>query len=66
MVRTQTGTIQRNSDAPTPFDPLPFIESAEIVIYRVVRICVQVVVGVRDLTVKGVDLKVLGERPSGR
>jgi hypothetical protein len=61
-----TGTIHGNSSAPTSFDPLPLFESAEIVIDRVLRICVEVVLGVQDLTVWGVEPKVLGWSPRWR
>ena len=66
VVRAGSGTIHGNSSAPTPFDPLRLFESGEIVIDSVFRICVEVVLGVRDLTVWGLEPKVLGWSPSWR
>ena len=66
VVRAGSGTIHLNSGAPTPFDPLCLFESGEIVIDRVVRICVEVVLGVWDLTVWGHEPKVLWWSPRWR
>ena len=63
VVRAGSGTIHGNSSAPAPFDPLRLFESGEIVIDSVFRICVEVVLGVRDLTVWGVEPKIPGWRP---
>ena len=60
VVRAGSGTIHGNSSAPTPFDPMRLLESGEMVIDSVFRICLEVVLGVRDLTVWEVEPKVLG------
>lgn len=51
LVRGEIRDIHLNSGAQIPFDIFPVFESAEVVIDRVFRICVEVVLGVRDLTV---------------
>ena len=63
VLRAGSKTIHENSSAPTPFDPLCLFESREIVIDRGVRICVEVVLGVWDLTVWGLQPKVLWWSP---
>lgn len=59
------GTLHGNSGARIPLDPLPVFELVEIVIDTVFRISVEVVVGVRDLTVWGVEPEIPGWRLAG-
>mgnify|MGYP003565643048 CR=1 FL=1 len=57
---TGSGTSDDDASAPTSFDPLHLFESAKIVIDRIVRISVEVVIEVRDLSVWGVKPKQSG------
>ena len=50
LLRAGPGRIAGNSGAPIPVDPCPLLESGEITIDRIFRICMQVVGG-RELTV---------------
>jgi len=44
LVRSETGAIHRNSGAAIPFDILPDLKSAEVVIDRIFRIGVGLVI----------------------
>ena len=51
FLRTGTRNLAEYSGAPIPLDPYPLFDSGETTIDRVFRICMQVVVEGRDLTV---------------
>jgi len=55
LLRAGPGNIAANSGAPTLVDPCPLFESGEITIDRVFRICMEVVVEGRDLTVGAIQ-----------